>query len=54
MSVDAKSSSTTLSYTSEHYLLAKVNHSRNQLYVLDLRPMQSVCLAARQDDEPWL
>jgi hypothetical protein len=38
----------------ERRLLAKVNRSRNRLYVLDLHPMQPVCLAARQDDEPWL
>ena len=35
-------------------LLVKVKHSRNQLYLLDLKVEQPVCLAARQTKEPWL
>lgn len=38
----------------EYRLLTKVNLSRNWIYVLDLHPMQPVCLAARQDVEPCL
>ncbi|XP_066351320.1 uncharacterized protein [Miscanthus floridulus] len=38
----------------ELYLLAKVKRSRNRLYLLDLKVEQSVYLAARHTEEPWL
>ena len=38
----------------ERRLLAKVKHSCNRLYLLDLKVEQPVCLAARHTEEPWL
>ena len=38
----------------ERRLLMKVKHSRNRLYLLDLKVEQPVCLAARHTEEPWL
>ena len=38
----------------EWRLLAKVKHSRNRLYLLDLKVEQLVCLAAWHTEEPWL
>ena len=38
----------------EQRLLAKVKMSQNQLYLLDLKVEQSVCLAARHIEEPWM
>ena len=38
----------------EQRLLAKVKRSRNQLYLLDLKVEQSIYLAARHTEEPWL
>ncbi|XP_066361512.1 uncharacterized protein [Miscanthus floridulus] len=38
----------------EQRLLAKVKRSLNQLYLLDLKVEQSVCLAARHSEEPWM
>ncbi|CAN6310868.1 unnamed protein product [Urochloa humidicola] len=37
----------------ERKLLAKVNRSKNRLYVLDVRIARPVCLAARHNDEAW-
>jgi hypothetical protein len=34
-------------------LLAKVNHGRNQLYVLHMEVAQLLCLATHRDDEAW-
>jgi transposase InsO family protein len=36
-----------------HSLLAKVTRGTNRLYVLNVQVAQSLCLAARQDDEAW-
>ena len=38
----------------EQRLLAKVKRSRNQLYLLDLKVEQPICLAARHMEESWL
>ena len=38
----------------ERRLLAKVNRSRNCLYLLDLKVEQPVCLAAQSGEEAWL
>ncbi|CAA0809125.1 cysteine-rich RLK (RECEPTOR-like protein kinase) 8, partial [Striga hermonthica] len=38
----------------EQRLMAKVQHSRNRLYLLDLKVEQPVCLAVRHTEEPWL
>ena len=38
----------------EQQLLAKVKRSLNRLYLLDLKVEQSVCLAARHSEEPWM
>ncbi|CAA0841943.1 cysteine-rich RLK (RECEPTOR-like protein kinase) 8 [Striga hermonthica] len=38
----------------EQRLLAKVQRSRNRLYLLDLKVEQPVCLAVRHTEEPWL
>jgi len=38
----------------EQWLLAKVKRSQNQLYLLDLKVEQPICLAARRMEEPWL
>ena len=38
----------------EQRLFAKVKRSQNQLYLLDLKVEQPVCLAARHTEEPWL
>ncbi|XP_066333454.1 uncharacterized protein [Miscanthus floridulus] len=38
----------------EQRLLDKVKRSQNQLYLLDLKEEQSVCLAAWHTEEPWL
>jgi hypothetical protein len=37
----------------EQKLLAKVEHGKNRLCVLELRIARSVCLAATKDDEAW-
>jgi hypothetical protein len=34
--------------------LAKVKRSKNQLYMLDLKIVQPVCLTVRHKEEPWL
>jgi hypothetical protein len=36
-----------------HELLAKVQRSPNRLYILPLRPMKPVCLAASYNDDKW-
>ena len=38
----------------EQRLLAKVKRSLNQLYLLDLKVEQPVCLATRHSEEPWM
>ncbi|CAA0822344.1 cysteine-rich RLK (RECEPTOR-like protein kinase) 8 [Striga hermonthica] len=38
----------------EQQLLAKVQRSRNRLYLLDLKVEQPVCLAVRHTEKPWL
>lgn len=38
----------------EQRLLAKVKSSRNQLYQLDLKVEQPICLAAQHTEESWL
>ena len=38
----------------EEHLLAKVTRSWNQLYLLDVKVEQLVCLAAWYTKEPWL
>ena len=38
----------------EQRLLTKVKRSLNRLYLLDLKVEQSVCLAIRHTEEPWL
>ena len=38
----------------ERRLLTKVKHSRNRLYLLDLKVEQPVCLATQHTKEPWL
>ncbi|KAF8783882.1 hypothetical protein HU200_000329 [Digitaria exilis] len=37
----------------ERRLLAKVERTKNRLYILELRVARPVCLAARKDDEAW-
>jgi hypothetical protein len=34
-------------------LVAKVPHSRNRLYIANLRIVQPVCLSAHAEDEVW-
>ena len=38
----------------EQRLLVKVKRSQNQLYLLNLKVEQPVCLAASHTEEPWL
>ena len=38
----------------EQRLLAKVKRSQNQLYLLDLKVEQPMCLASRHTEEPWM
>ena len=38
----------------EQRLLAKVKRSLNQLYLLNLKVEQPVCLVARHTKEPWM